>query len=154
MIEVLHLLALSSYLFYRLGGCGALIDRHDLGGHDAASRVLVVSQEVFDLPSIVHQLEDGVGAIGWEFGNEVCRVVHRQLFDYVGGMLIGKRLEHFGRPLLRLHFGQGPRDQLRRQLPDQSHPEFVIQRSKRVRQIGGVNLLGLRAESLHVFRLS
>ena len=117
------------------------------------ARVFVVFQEVFDLLPIVHQLEDRVGAIGWEFAMTSAASSTANSSTMSAACSSGSASSTSEGRSSGSISAKAFRDQLRRQLPDQPNPEFVIQRRERVRQIGRVNLLGLRTERLHVSRL-
>ena len=101
------------------GGVGAEDDR--LRRHHAAGRVLDVLHQPADVLGLLrlHQLEQDLGGLRRQVGDQVGRVVGRHLLEDVGGalgvealedadlVLLGQLLEHVGEPLVVERHGHG-----------------------------------------------
>ncbi len=122
---------LVAHVGQRLGDGGVRRQDHRLRRHHAAGRLLAVDHQAADLGGVLalHQLEQLLGGLGREVGDQVGGVVGRHLLEDVGGalgvevledldlVLLGQLLQHVGQPLVveRGHHLAAP---LRRELVD------------------------------------
>ena len=134
----------------RVGDRRVRAEDHRLGGHHRAGGVLDVRHQPLDVLGLVrlHQLQQRLGGLGRQLGDQVGRVVGVHLLEHVRGPLVGQEaedldlvllgqlLEHVGQPLVgeRGHHGRAP---LGRQVVDHAGGVGRAQLVERVDQPGG-----------------
>ena len=154
LIELaLVLIALLADRFDRFRDARVFPNAHHVRGHQAAGGVLRIFQQPVDVGAVGDLLQHRLALSCRQLGNEVGRIVGRQLLHQLGRVLGTDGQEELLGMLGRFHLRERARGELGRQLRDHADAVCLVQGREDIGEIGRMAVLGSCQERTQIVQL-